>query len=164
MPCYTDHLIPKDVPSPAIFKPPDPNSNVFQSMNFLQTNNLLSTINLQQRVFPDLAISWCQTNFRLCQLPKEPDHLIGNCFRPIPNLPSTNNLQRRFFSDFAISWYQTNFPLHQLPKESDHLIGNRFRSVPNLPSTIIFNDEFSLTLLSPAKRTVCVSIQKSLIT
>ena len=50
MHCYTDYPIPKDVPLLAIFKPPDPDSN------------------------------WCEMNFRLRQLPKEPDHLIGNRF------------------------------------------------------------------------------------
>ena len=116
----TDHPIPKDVPLPSIFKPPDPDSNVFQPMSFLQINNLPSTINLQRRVFPDFAIFWCHTNFRLRQIPKDPDHLIGNRFWPVPNLPSTINLQQQVFPDFDVSC-QRNFRLRQLPKEPDHL-------------------------------------------
>ena len=45
----TYHPIPKDVPLLAIVKPSDPNSSVFHSTNSLRTtNNLPSTINLQQ--------------------------------------------------------------------------------------------------------------------
>ena len=88
----TGHPISKDVPSSAIVKPPDPNSNVFPSTSSLRTtNNLPSTINLHQRVVPDFTV-FCQTNFCLCQLPKEHDDLsestkfkkIGNRFRPVP--------------------------------------------------------------------------------
>ena len=50
----TDHSIPKNVPSPAIVKPPDPNSNIFHSTNSIctrcQANKSPATIQLQQRI------------------------------------------------------------------------------------------------------------------
>ena len=71
----TDYLVPNDDPSPVMIKPPDPNSNSFQSMKSLcirWITNKPSLANLQQGVVPDFAES-SQTNFRVIHLTKGSD-------------------------------------------------------------------------------------------
>ena len=75
----TNYPIPKDVPSLAIVKPSDPNSNGFQSKNSLctrWTKNKPSSTNLQQRIAPDFPKS-CQKKFHILHLTKDPDPLSG---------------------------------------------------------------------------------------
>ena len=176
---YPECLIPKDVPSLAIFKPPEPDS-IWCETNFhlrqlpKEPDHLIgnrfrpvfdlpSTINLKQ-VSSEFTIS-CQTNFRLRQLPKEPDHLIGNRFRPVPNLPSTINLEQRAFLDFAVSC-QTNC-LRQHQKEPVNLSKSiKFEKFGNQFQHVLKNESLStyhrISLKKIQQQTVEVHLTNSL--